>query len=146
MTKADLRSGQRVTLRDGDQCMVMLSTDKPGRELIDFKFGFMGLDRYNTDLTTISGRRKWDIVKVESAGRDIVKLFSDPDSIRWKTIWQRSEKTYLQDFLSKYPNAPLKEDGAPDICLRKLYGDVVDCEIYCNCVPCWNTKMEDKND
>ena len=51
-------------------------------------------------------------------------------------------KTFLSDFLEKYPNAPLEVNGTPKICPYELGY----CEHKCNkiCVKCWNTPMEDK--
>lgn len=50
-------------------------------------------------------------------------------------------KTYLSEFLKNYPNAPLNNNGTPDlICLYDLglmsYDDgIANCD---NCVKCWN--------
>lgn len=60
-------------------------------------------------------------------------------------------KTYQQDFLEKYPNAPLnKEDNAPTICPYELgyfsYDDKLCGGIATNrdniCKDCWNRSME----
>lgn len=57
------------------------------------------------------------------------------------------EKTILQDFLEKYPNAPLTEAGLPDgICPFMLgyKGNETKCipdEYFCK--KCWNSPLEE---
>lgn len=56
------------------------------------------------------------------------------------------EKTFLTDFKEKYPNAPLNEEGTPDICPDNLgYCEEIHVE-FCNkqknCVECWNKPLE----
>lgn len=52
-------------------------------------------------------------------------------------------KTYLSEFLKKYPNAPLVHDGTPEICLRKLgLTDIKTCRVG-GCVECWNQPIEE---
>lgn len=53
-------------------------------------------------------------------------------------------KTYLSDFLEKYPNALLKGNGMPPICPDTLgYFKPKCCESSCDCIKCWNTPMEE---
>ena len=57
-------------------------------------------------------------------------------------------KTILQDFLEKYPNAKLDDDGIPKrVCPYQLGYDGDDgCiydDIYGYCKQCWNRPMED---
>lgn len=52
---------------------------------------------------------------------------------------EHPRKTYLMDFLEKYPNAELNEDGIPKSCAEYL-GYKVSCR---DCKECWNTHMED---
>lgn len=62
--------------------------------------------------------------------------------------WAREHprKTILQDFLEKYPNAPLEIDGTPTFCPKELgylpQGYYNHCKY--DCVSCWNQpkKME----
>lgn len=53
------------------------------------------------------------------------------------------KKTRLQDFLEKYPNAPLEADGTPIACCETL-GYCKDCCLRPNCVKCWNEALEEK--
>ena len=66
-------------------------------------------------------------------GVDIVEKWSKEHPI----------KTILTDFLEKYPNATLKEDGIPRFCPHHLgYGK--DGEAHCrnlSCVDCWNRPL-----
>lgn len=55
-------------------------------------------------------------------------------------------KTYLSDFLEKYLNAELKEDGTPkNICPSDLGFEDIDKKEHCcnRCVECWNQKLEE---
>lgn len=50
-------------------------------------------------------------------------------------------KTYLSEFLKKYPNALLNDNGLPKgVCLYNL--GLADCKEYPNCVDCWNQPVE----
>ena len=63
------------------------------------------------------------------------------------TDWDKAHpvKTYLTDFLSKYPNAKMGDDGLPDdICPDKLGYCETKGRRECDCTKCWNTSMEDK--
>lgn len=64
------------------------------------------------------------------------------------------QKTFLTDFLEKYPNAPLEENGTPRFCPYDLdlgymtkedcymmtKEDFDDCSQYCK--QCWNTSIK----
>lgn len=54
-------------------------------------------------------------------------------------------KTILQDFLEKYPNAPLRdEDGTPRFCPFNIgYKDLCTSEKDENCKKCWNRSLEE---
>lgn len=55
---------------------------------------------------------------------------------------EHSQKTYLSEFLKKYPNALLNDNGLPKgVCLYNL--GLADCKEYRNCVDCWNQPIED---
>ena len=59
---------------------------------------------------------------------------------------EHPQKTMLQDFLERYPNAPLdKIDGTPIICPYEIgYEERCldrDCN-YIGCVKCWNRPIE----
>ena len=62
------------------------------------------------------------------------------------TEWDKAHpvKTYLTDFLSKYPNAPMRDDGTPKICPQKLGYCKEFCCVGTDCFKCWSTAMEDK--
>lgn len=55
---------------------------------------------------------------------------------------EHPQKTYVQDFFEKFPNAPRSDDGAPTVCIDDLYGEGVgikDCEFkFDGCTECWN--------
>ena len=65
------------------------------------------------------------------------------------TDWDNANpvKTYLSDFLEKYPKAPMENGGkTPKTCPHHLgYCEKSMCDtINGNCIKCWNTPMEDK--
>ena len=53
-------------------------------------------------------------------------------------------KTILQDFLEKYPNAPLKNNSCPSFCPSILGYKFIKCSLeYCmTCKECWNRPLE----
>lgn len=57
-------------------------------------------------------------------------------------------KTYLSDFLEKYPNAIRDNDGTPKSCVNNLYNTDPDC-VCLDCDECWNRpldEMEERHD
>lgn len=49
-------------------------------------------------------------------------------------------KTYLEDFLEKFPNAPMESEGEPAACRRGIYSDgPMSCKMECR--ECWNEVM-----
>ena len=52
-------------------------------------------------------------------------------------------KTYLQDFVEKFPHYELSKKGIPRICRDMLYTNMRNCSGI-KCVDCWNEPMEDK--
>ena len=60
---------------------------------------------------------------------------------RWSK--DHPQKTRLQDFLEKYPNAPMEADGTPKVCCENIgYYKACD-ESGADCKKCWNKVMED---
>lgn len=51
-------------------------------------------------------------------------------------------KTFLQDFLEKYPKVPLEDDGMPLACPDKFGYLPQDYGCKLNCTKCWNQSME----
>lgn len=68
---------------------------------------------------------------------DIVKQWSE----------KHPQKTMLQDFLEKFPNAPLDNDGIPSNCPQSLgYCSDAYCGIHPIgkiCVKCWSRPLEE---
>lgn len=62
---------------------------------------------------------------------------------RWSD--EHPPKTFLTEFLEKYPNAEL-DHGVPKVCLKKL-GAVSGCaktkkgDLYISCYSCWNQSI-----
>ncbi len=53
--------------------------------------------------------------------------------------WGKAHKTYLEDFLEKYPNAPMENDNVPCVCRTVIY---VSGNLECgNCAKCWGEIM-----
>lgn len=59
---------------------------------------------------------------------------------------EHPQKTMLQDFLEKFPKAPLDNDGIPRNCPQSLgYCDDAYCGIHPTgkiCIKCWNRPVE----
>lgn len=53
------------------------------------------------------------------------------------------QKTYAQDFLSKFPKAPKDNYGTPAVCRKTIYGG--SCIDNADCEDCWNEPMEESN-
>ena len=53
------------------------------------------------------------------------------------------QKTMMQDFFEKFPNAPVDEDGTPEICPKNLGYDKIEwCDYRINCKDCWNRSVD----
>lgn len=55
---------------------------------------------------------------------------------------EHTQKTYLIDFLEKYPNCKKCNNGIPESCRDNIYGNQSDCRCE-SCEKCWNEPMED---
>lgn len=56
---------------------------------------------------------------------------------------EHPQKTYLSEFLKNYPNAPLGDDGTPDVCPDKLGLTDIKKPCFGDCVECWNQPIEE---
>ena len=55
-------------------------------------------------------------------------------------------KTRFQDFMKKYPNAPICESGVPSACCKSL-GYCKSCDpVGNNCEVCWNMPAEEEDE
>lgn len=54
---------------------------------------------------------------------------------------EHPQKTYLMDFLEKYPNCNKGDNGIPDSCRDNIYGTQSDCRCT-SCEKCWHELME----
>lgn len=78
-------------------------------------------------------------------GCDLVSLDTDVEKVvllveQWSK--EHPQKTWKDDFLEKYPNAKLGEDGIPYACTRHLGYRNTDCTTE-SCADCWNQPLED---
>jgi hypothetical protein len=56
---------------------------------------------------------------------------------------EHPEKTYMQDFLEKFPDATMHSCGeCPAACRAKIYGTSCPNSLSFYCVKCWNEPME----
>lgn len=61
---------------------------------------------------------------------------------RWSD--EHPQKTFLTEFLESYPNAQLKDDGTPEICLSSLgLTNYNGCRNGITCSECWNQPIKD---
>ena len=78
-----------------------------------------------------------------SNGNAPYKMMAHNDFVKTVCDWSESHprKTRLQDFLEKYPNAPLNNDGFPDsTCPFHLGYEPESCDGK-HCVECWNKPL-----
>ena len=66
---------------------------------------------------------------------------------RYEDAEEQTRKTFLQDFLEKYPKAPLWKNGMPMACPRSLGYLVPEsfcefCEDEDDCIACWDQPLE----
>ena len=52
------------------------------------------------------------------------------------------KKTYVQDFLEKFPNARIGDDGLPAVCRMEVYGTRCPSITGDKCTMCWCEPME----
>ena len=60
---------------------------------------------------------------------------------------KKQHPTYLDDFLSKFPDAPMTDDGLPEVCATSIYKNAT---MMCEsssfkssaCYKCWNKKLQ----
>lgn len=70
----------------------------------------------------------------------IKKLISDVD--QWSK--KHPQKTRLQDFLEKYPNAPVDGNGTPQACCEHLGYCTKSCDPFeLTCKDCWDIPIGD---
>ena len=69
---------------------------------------------------------------------ELAKLISDVE--KWSK--EHPQRTRVQDFLEKYPNAMMCNDDSPRACCKHL-GYIMSCPEDKNCKECWNTTLEE---
>lgn len=75
----------------------------------------------------------------------IVNSPAEASAIIDKWCEEHPKKTYLQDFLEKFPNAQVYDSGEPLASACNVYGNVFACEGHL-CGECWNTVMPDEEE
>lgn len=77
---------------------------------------------------------------------DIASLAISPEDIIIKIEqWSQAhpQKTMIQDFFEKFPNATKDSSGNPMVCPQALgYGDFCCDDTKHNCKECWNRPLE----
>ena len=56
---------------------------------------------------------------------------------------EHPQETRLTEFLEHYPNALMKDDGTPEVCVNEL-GLKRDDGCISNCIKCWNRPLEEE--
>lgn len=71
--------------------------------------------------------------------KDIVELVE----IVEKWVQEHPQKTMMQDFFEKFPNAPKNDFGSPCLCPSHVGYEEKSCEATnCNCLKCWSLPFE----
>lgn len=74
-----------------------------------------------------------------------LELFHSETAVQIVQRWsdEHPRRTYLSEFLKNYPNAPLDDDGTPEIICPYCLGlmDINDCGMDHSCTKCWNQPM-----
>ena len=71
---------------------------------------------------------------------ELAKLISDVE--KWSK--EHPQKTRLQDFLEKYPNAPVDGNGTPQACCEHLGYCTKSCDPFeLTCKDCWDIPIGD---
>lgn len=68
-----------------------------------------------------------------------------PEHIKIVQKWsdEHPQKTLLIDLLEKYPSVVINNNGAPEVCVSRLYPYLgVECNGLCN--ECWNKPLEEE--
>lgn len=91
MTKKELRTGMRVTLRDGSVCVAVLDAlGKGDNLLIDLhNYTWVSLVNYTDDMLEIDGVVCYDIMKVEEPNNAMTMFALDSGL---KKLWKRKEE------------------------------------------------------
>ena len=90
------------------------------------------------------GCELYSLNKMECALTSSAKDCLDAESIvlfveQWSQF--HPQKTIMQDFFEKFPNAPKRENGVPKLCLERCgYKNKEKCY---SCIKCWSQPLED---
>lgn len=79
----------------------------------------------------------------ESCCYFMIQFPEKAEKIITKWAEEHPQKTILQDFLEKYPNAKLNEEGFPKFCPFTLGFCDNGCEVCVDVKDCWNRPLED---
>ena len=70
---------------------------------------------------------------------------AEAEAIIDQWVAEHPQKTYLQDFLEKFPNVRIRANGEPIVCRKYIYGGNCNQKSLDDCLGCWNEVMpEDK--
>ena len=78
-----------------------------------------------------------------SCNKFILKCPEEAEEILTKWAEEHPQKTILEDFLEKYPNAKLDKNGFPKFCPFTLGFCDNGCEVCVDVKDCWNRPLED---
>ena len=85
-------------------------------------------------------------------GRDMIcrkfEISYPEEAIQIVEVWSHNnpQKTYLMDFMEKFPNCAKNHYGTPCSCRKNIYSDGEGCD-YCRgikCVDCWNEPIPEE--
>lgn len=74
----------------------------------------------------------------------LIERTAECEAIIDKWCAEHPQKTYLQDFLEKFPNAEVLKNGTPNSCKKCIYGGVCSGAEPKKCHACWNEIMPEE--
>lgn len=80
----------------------------------------------------------------------LFEIIPEEDKVSAVEQWSKENqpKTYLQDFIEKFPNAPKAVYICDDICRDEIYFGKVCCKPFDvdSCERCWNEEIEENGE
>ena len=121
MTKKDLKTGMRVTYKNGMTSILIINDyDDDDEDHVFVEFGNnparMRLCDYSDDLKLAPHRcdGKYDIVKVERS-KNLWFIFTNPKNVDWELLWERKEEPEIEEISADEAMRRLEEQSGKKV-------------------------------